>query len=156
MNVVYSNGSIGWFHGKTKEWTTSTGTVDGIGYRKLKMGGDSILVHRLVAMAFLDNFSNELDVDHINGVRSDNRVSNLRMVTHVQNMQGHRNPRKGVSSKYRGVSWNKEREKWRAYITVNGSRKSLGSFDDEVKAAQAFNAASTKFGFQKESLNLFN
>jgi len=43
-------------------------------------------VHRLVAECFLENWSPDLEVDHINDVRNDNRLINLRMVTHQENM----------------------------------------------------------------------
>lgn len=57
------------------------------GYPNITLGKNKnkYLVHRLVAKYFLDNFDNELDVDHKNRVRHDNRVENLQMVTRKQN-----------------------------------------------------------------------
>lgn len=46
----------------------------------------NIMTHRLVAMAFLDNWSSELDVNHKNGDKHDNRLENLEMCTHSENV----------------------------------------------------------------------
>lgn len=65
---------------------------NGNGYKYVRLVDDSgkahkISVHRLVAQAFLDKpLPEQTDVDHINGIKSDNRVSNLQWVTHSQNM----------------------------------------------------------------------
>ena len=48
--------------------------------------GKTFKVHRLIAEAFLDNVDNKLEVDHINRIKSDNRIENLRWVTRSENM----------------------------------------------------------------------
>jgi hypothetical protein len=78
-------------------------------------------------------------VDHINGDRSDNRRENLRIATHVQNMwnSGKKN-KETATSKYKGVV----RSKWGKFqirIAHDGIRERLGSFDNEIAAANAFN-----------------
>ncbi len=87
-----------------------------------------------------------MDVDHINHDTLDNRRStNLRVCTRAQNAA---NQRKGTgcSSQFKGVSWEKDRGKWRAQITISGKSTYLGLFDDEVDAACAYNAeARVKF-----------
>lgn len=82
-------------------------------------------------------------VDHANGNRLDNRASNLRIATYAQN-SANRGPdrrRGGKSSEYKGVSWNRERQHWRAYIHVNGKTTALGSFSEEKDAARAYDRA---------------
>lgn len=56
------------------------------GYSYITLAKKVYQVHRLVAKAFLENYSEDKQVDHINRVRTDNRVINLRMVTNHQNL----------------------------------------------------------------------
>ena len=101
----------------------------------------TILMHR----AILEMPTGEF-VDHINHDTLDNRHENLRLVTATQNNQNKR-MQKNNTSGYKGVSWNKERRKWSAYIRTNGSIKFLGYFAVLREAAHAYNnAAKSIFG----------
>jgi len=80
-------------------------------------------------------------VDHWNMCRSDNRIINLRSAdksTNATNGRSHRDS----SSTYRGVSWIKDRSKWGASICKDGRHFSLGRFDNEHEASQAYARAS--------------
>lgn len=107
-------------------------------------------VHRLVAMHFLDNYSEELLVDHINGTKTDNRLSNLRMVTHQQNLRGYR--RQKGSSRWRGVS--KHRDGWRAFIRIGGKMLSKCGKDEKLLAIW-WNKKAREAGYFPEALNKF-
>jgi hypothetical protein len=74
----------------------------------------------------------DLIIDHINWNRLDNHEMNLRYVTERQNAQNHK--RKDYSSKYPGVCWNREKEKWVAYINIKGKQKHLKYCDNEEEA----------------------
>jgi hypothetical protein len=77
-------------------------------------------------------------VDHVHsGDTLNNQRANLRVCTNGQNKA---NSRKGdgKSSMYKGVSWEKQRRKWRVQITSNGDHYRLGRFTDERAAAEAY------------------
>jgi len=80
-------------------------------------------------------------LDHVDGDKLNNRIENLRPATHQQNNQNRQSFRNSTS-KYLGVSWSTADKKWRAQINLNRKQKYLGSFDDEIEAAKAYDAAS--------------
>lgn len=84
-------------------------------------------------------------VDHINGDPLDNRRSNLRLVTHQQNIRNRGGPQANSSTGLLGVS--RKRSKWRAYINVDGKQINLGVFDTPEAASEARKEAEiTYFG----------
>lgn len=93
------------------------------------------VVHRLVMLTFEGD--SDLTVDHINGNKSDNRLSNLRYCSHRDNCIHARSKMKH-SSKYVGVSWDSRRENWRAVIHVNNKFVQLGAFNSEELAKSAY------------------
>jgi hypothetical protein len=99
-------------------------------------------VHQLVAMAFLNHKpqGHTLVVDHINNIRTDNRLENLQLVSHRHNLS---KDKKGTS-KYTGVSWQNRDKRWKASIRINGNSIYLGYFTDESEAAIAYQKALEK------------
>lgn len=86
-------------------------------------------------------------IDHKNNNRLDNRRSNLRLATQSQNLANRGKYLDDTTSKYKGVSWNINAGKWRAYIKQNQKQIHLGYFDSEREAAVAYdNAARRLFG----------
>ncbi|ELH8509758.1 HNH endonuclease [Salmonella enterica] len=71
-----------------------------------------------------------MQVDHINGIRTDNRIENLRLVTHTENQHNQR--------KAKGYTWNTQCRKWRAQIRVGGKHKTLGLYATELEARAAY------------------
>ena len=98
---------------------------------------ERIAIHQLVAIAFLNHKPNgfKLVVDHLNNIKTDNRLSNLQIVTNRENSS---KDKEGYSSKYIGVDWNKNHKRWRARIYINGKRKYLGQFKTEEEANLAY------------------
>ena len=85
-----------------------------------------------------------MDVAHLDGDGLNNQRSNLRVCTHAQNIQNAK-MRSHNKSGYRGVSWYKTRNKWRACIAVNKKFIHLGFFDDKEEAARVYQEAAVKY-----------
>lgn len=76
-------------------------------------------------------------IDHINGIKDDNRICNLRSVTKQENAFNNK--------KAKGYAWHKQRNKWRARIRVNGKLIDLGNFNSKEEARSAYVAAKEKY-----------
>lgn len=131
---------------KLKTYFTRTG------YECLKLTKDGVRthpsVHRLVAEAFIPNPHNKSEVNHIDGDKSNNRVSNLEWVTSSENkihardtgLKVYNNPSLGLKigkgSQYRNVTYDKSRNKWIASIRHNKVNLGQKRFDSEIEAAK--------------------
>jgi len=122
-------------------------------YAQRNENGKSVRMHRQIMNPPAGFF-----VDHENHNGLDNRKANLQIVTPAENTYNKRKEKGSVSSRYKGVSFRKSRNKWTAYISYRGRRINLGCFDDEIDAAKAYDeAAKELFGkfaflnFEKDS-----
>ena len=98
----------------------------------------SIKIHRIIMERIIKSkIPKNKVVDHINRNRLDNRRSNLRLCSISENS---RNVGKFKgTSKFKGVSWKKSKNKWCCQIKVNGNVKHLGLFDNEIDAGKRYN-----------------
>jgi len=115
-----------------------------LGYRRIKIDGRSHLAHCL-AWYYVHGTMPHCEVDHINCVRDDNRLHNLRLATRSENAQNMIRPKSNNTSGIRGVNWYARRETWRAYITLNGQTKHLGYFANMEDATAARKRAEEKY-----------
>ena len=90
-------------------------------------------VHRVVYTMHHGEIPEGMSIDHINNIRDDNRIENLRMCTHQQNHYN-RGKQSNNKSGYKGVSWHKQKGKWVAQIKIDGRNKFLGFFEDPKEA----------------------
>lgn len=115
------------------------GSVCPKGYRSIYVDGRSYRCARLAWFYVHGHFPKE-QIDHINMLRDDNRIANLRPATHQEN-QRNRGMMANNKSGYRGVSFYKRDNKWKAYVKVNGKLMHLGYFKDINDAISASSAA---------------
>ena len=149
---LYQVSNLGRVKSLPKEWVSGKGAVlkhkgkilKGSTYRGYRLivlcvngKNKAYTAHQLVAIAFLNHKPNgyEQVVDHINDNKLDNRLENLQIVT--PRFNSYKTQGK-YSSKFKGVSWNKERNKWVSQIRINGKLKYLGLFKCELAASYAY------------------
>ena len=106
-------------------------------------GKKDFTAHRIIWEMMRGPIPLGIEIDHINGNAHDNRIDNLRLATHAQNMLNkriHGNNTSGI----KGVSFDKHRQKWRANIQMGHKAKHLGRFDTRELAAAAYAVASVE------------
>lgn len=133
----------GKLHYSKKEFIKKT-CVDSHGYVKVGLSINGVNrtynVHQLVSIAFLNHKpqKHRLVVDHIDSDKTNNRLENLQIVTQRFNTSKSNVTR---TSKYTGVSFYKQTNRWVASIYIDGKTKTLGYFLDEYKAHLAYQNA---------------
>jgi hypothetical protein len=105
------------------------------GYRRIRICHHGVMAHRVAWFLFRGIWPENM-IDHINGIKTDNRIVNLREATARENQQNRRVHRAGKSI---GVDFIKG--KWKARIVINGKIYSLGFFISEKEAAQVYQDA---------------
>ena len=118
---------------------------DGSGYNVGQIFNKQYKAHRTIWAMHYGTWPDR-EIDHINQDRSDNRISNLRIVTSQENNRN-RSMTPNNTSGHVGVYWDKNREKWAAQIMVSGKNKFIGYFTDIEDAAAARTDANAKYGF---------
>ena len=104
------------------------------GYMKVKFDGVHYKVHRLVWFYEYGEMPTDC-IDHINQIKTDNRIVNLRLATKKQNKEN--NPiYANNTSGYRGVRWNKQCKKWQVNVGHNKKQLYFGLYDDLMEAVK--------------------
>lgn len=134
-------------------WKVNTGRQKKIGkiagtnkkgdYSRVSIGGKTYLSHRIIWALHYGIWPSNL-VDHINGEQSDNRISNLREATNLQNLANSKK-QKNNKSGYKGVFWCAVKKAWVATIRINQKNKYIGKFSNAHDAALAHEEVAKEF-----------
>ena len=137
--------------GKFYQQGDTAGSITYYGYFVISVDGVEYLSHRLAWLYVHGSWPNK-HIDHINGIRTDNFISNLRDVSPTINLQNRRNRQRNNQSGALGVCWHKDSKKWRACIRFDGRQKSLGYFQTVADASEARKAAELIYYPEKPQL----
>lgn len=144
-HLSYDPGTGVFTRRKSNTNAVKAGTVAGSlarnGYVTIMVNGHMYKAHRL-AWLYVYGVWPAHHIDHINGVKHDNRIANLRDVPMSINAQNLRAAKR--ANPYLGVSYHKAHNNWRATIKINGRYKHLGSFDTPEDARDAYLEAKRK------------
>lgn len=113
------------------------------GYITIRVSKKRYYAHRLAWLYVYGSFPKN-DIDHINGIKDDNRISNLRDVLHSVNIQNKNRALGNNTSGYLGVNFHKENNKYRATICVDGTSSHIGYFINPELAYKAYLTAKRK------------
>lgn len=120
-------------------------SVDSGGYHYVNLSDykkqKTFRIHQLVAIAFLNHTPDKhkgLVIDHIDNNKLNNMTTNLQLITNKKNTS---KDRKNKTSKYTGVSWHKQSNKWLAQFKENGKVNYLGTFESEEEARDVYNTS---------------
>ena len=140
QEVIDYNNKTGVFQWKKKRRGVVTGkslgTDNGFGYLRITVLGRSYYAHRLAWFYVFGEWADT--IDHINGIKSDNRIENLRNCSTSENNQNITKPKKNNVSQMLGVSWHKKAKKWQAHVCIYKERKYLGLFNNVTDAHKAY------------------
>lgn len=126
------------------------GSKTSCGYIAIRIHWNAYLAHRLAWFYSTGKWADG-EIDHINGVRDDNRISNLREATRSQNRRNHAIHSNNTSG-FPGVCFHGRIRKWQAYIGYNKRVHHLGYFATATAARDAYEAAAVDlFGKFKRS-----
>ncbi len=138
--AVQYNPETGLFTRLKKAGRSHAGTIVSTphseGYVRVKIERRHYFAHRL-AWKIMTGQWPTYHIDHVNGDRADNRWCNLREATPSQNQQNKKR-QSNNSSGMTGVYWDASASRWRAQISINKTRKKLGSFSTPEAAHAAY------------------
>lgn len=155
----FSSGALVWKPRNGIQWFNTrfagkaAGTLkvkDGWRFVQICIDSKTYLAHRLIW--WLLNGEEPCLIDHVNRDSTDNRIENLRQATRSQN-GANSIKKKGVTSKFKGVSFDKQANKFMASICKDRKTINLGRFSREEDAARAYNDAAVRMYGQYAALN---
>jgi hypothetical protein len=108
------------------------GTLNFHGYYTVGIFGKKYKVHRIIWL-YVYGYTPEHELDHINRIKTDNRISNLREVSHqcnLRNAKQHKSNTSGVT----GINFDRRTSSWGSWITIDSKSRFLGRYSDYTEA----------------------
>lgn len=145
VHYCSETGKFTWIMDRGGAWAGKSAGCDRntkSGYIYIRIEERLYRAHR-VAWLYVHGEWPTLHIDHINGVRDDNRIENLRLATQTQNLYNKRackNSKTGV----KGVCWDSSTGRYQVKISINGRAKHIGRYDSVEEGAAAYAEASRK------------
>ena len=139
LNYNKNTGEFTWVVDRTANKTKGliAGSTTRYGYIRVSINRIAYKAHRLAWFYTYGEWPKE-QIDHINGIKTDNRIDNLRDVTHSINQQNKQIHRNGGLI---GAHYHKSSNKWVSKINIKSKRINLVSFNTELEAHEAYKAA---------------
>ncbi len=149
-SVLYVDGEVeGGLRWKVKTGHHAAGTQagnhNGSGYWQVTFREVRLLSSRVVWVLTNGQIPDEMEVDHKDGNRSNNRPDNLQLLSHSTNRRGFNKLFSKNKSGYMGVSYARDRRKWHAGIKRDGRHITIGRYPTAIEAAKAYNDYATKW-----------
>ena len=149
MDILFRVNSVMKYYPLTGNmfWTANVGQAkagNDVGYKSkdgyiyTKLDGKKYMVHRLAWLIVHGSWP--FQIDHINGIRKDNRLCNLRIASMSENQYNSKISVRNTSG-HKGVSWHKHTGKWQAQISYERTKKYLGMFVSKQDAIDAYDKA---------------
>lgn len=124
------------YDGRVLEAGTEAGCINKEGYRQISLNGRQYLSHRLAWFLHYGEWPKQY-LDHVDGIRTNNSISNLKDVSHQENMNNKDASRKALNKRYPGVSYDAKEKLFKAVAEYGDKKEVVGLFDDPKLAYMA-------------------
>jgi len=145
------------FYNRVSRGSVKAGTLAGYnandGYRRVCIQKKYYYIHRLIWQLLVGEIEDGLFIDHIDGDRLNNSISNLRLATARENQQNKFRQKVGTSA-YKGVWWDAKKNVWKASFRTAEKRIYLGQFESELEAAGTYDEMAKVHHGEFAKLNL--
>ena len=138
------------FYKKTKSGRHGLDVIsmDKEGYYRICLNRETYRLHRIIYKMYYGNFDESLQIDHINGNTSDNRITNLQPKNAVGNARNQKIPSNNKTG-HIGVCYREKTNRYRVSIVIDGINKEVGNFIFIGDAIEARKKAERENGYHK-------
>ena len=137
---VFRDGRLQYFTKGGKVWKDKKSSNNGEDYLRTGINGKMVLVHTIIALCYLGERPESKVIDHINSIKTDNRVENLQYITQNENIMKRTNyGGKPIKGTYKTPSG-----RFRVTIRINRKQTHLGVYDTEEEAIEIYIQAKAK------------